>query len=110
MSDGVSISGGTFHGPVAAGKEASATVNYHSPVSATDLDALLGQLRTLIDQASDRAAARAAVEDVEEAVSRPTDAPRLANRLRSARDRFEEVGAAAGLIAAIAQACGIPWN
>ncbi|SNT41259.1 hypothetical protein SAMN05421812_105408 [Asanoa hainanensis] len=103
MTDGVSISGGTFHGPVAAGEHASATVNYH----ATDVAALLGQLRELIDQAGDPDAARAAVEDVEEAINRPA---RLANRLRSARDRFEEVGAAAALIAAIAQACGIPWQ
>jgi len=108
VSDGVSISGGTFNGPVAAGTKASATVIYQG--AATDVAALVDRLRGLTDQASDQDAARAAVDDVEEAVNRPLDAPRLANRLRSARDRLEEVGAAAGLIAAIAQAFGIPWS
>jgi len=113
MSHEINISGGTFHGPVAAGNRARATGNNHSGVPPAELAGLLAQLRALVeDPASpvpDRGAARDAVDDLEEAVAESADGPRLARRLRGVRDRLDDLTAAGGLIAAIAQACGIAW-
>jgi len=111
--EGVSISGGTFHGPVAAGKKARATVNNHSGVPPAELAGLQAQLRALADDpaspVTDRAGARDAVDDLEETVAESADGTRLARRLRAVRDRLGEVTAAGALLAAIAQAFGVPW-